>query len=116
MEGGYDDVDAMVARVPEDMRPQVAGLARDVLFMRDALASARADLRGQPLMIEYDNGGGQEGVRRNPGYDAYEALVRSYQSALTCLRDILGSGNAGSGQPRPRSGLNEMRGRFRMGG
>ena len=97
--------DDIAARVPAEMRPLVAGLAEDALFMRRKLREARADLEGQKLVIEYDNGGGQTGVRRNPAFDAYNALLRSYNATVRSIRDITGAEGADAGKGR----LAEMR-------
>lgn len=35
--------------------------------------------------MEYDNGGGQTGVRENPAFRAYEALWKTYLSGLDAL-------------------------------
>ena len=75
--------------VPPAMRPQVVELAENVIFMRRKLAAARKGLAEQEIVVPYDNGGGQVGIRRNPAFDAYEALLRSYQSALADLRSLL---------------------------
>ena len=51
-------------------------------------------LETEPLIIEYDNGGGQAGVRENPYYPAYERLLASYVKTLTAAREICGAGDA----------------------
>jgi len=45
----------------------------------------------EDLIISYDNGGGQTGVRENPYYPAYEKLLASYVKTLTALKDIAGT-------------------------
>jgi len=45
----------------------------------------------EPLVMEYDNGGGQSGVRENPFYPAYEKLLAAYTKALTVYKDIAGN-------------------------
>ncbi len=39
--------------------------------------------------MEYDNGGGQTGVRENPAFRAYEALWKTYLSGLDALLKLL---------------------------
>ncbi len=48
----------------------------------------------EPLIIEYDNGGGQSGVRENPFYPAYEKLLASYTKTLAVAKDLVGSQDA----------------------
>ena len=54
-------------------------------FMRDILEKSRERLKTQPLVVEYDNGGGQTGTRENPEWVAYEKLLKSYQATLRAI-------------------------------
>ena len=54
-------------------------------FQRAQLEAARKRLASEPLVIEYDNGGGQSGVRENPEWIAYEKLLKSYQATLRAI-------------------------------
>lgn len=98
--------DAMLAGVPEQFRADAAELARNILFMRGKLAETRRELVDEQVTIPYDNGGGQTGVRQNPAFVAYEALLKSYELAIRELRALA----APSGEQPGRSGrLAEMR-------
>lgn len=48
----------------------------------------------EPLITEYNNGGGQSGTRENPFYPAYEKLLKSYVSTLAAAKDLCGSDDA----------------------
>ena len=50
---------------------------------------AREDIAGDGLTTEYDNGGGQTGVRENPAFKAYEALWKSYSTGLQIILSVL---------------------------
>lgn len=54
-------------------------------FMRQKLAEARKRLESEPLVIEYNNGGGQSGTRENPEWIAYEKLLKSYHATLRAI-------------------------------
>lgn len=54
-------------------------------FQRKSLEEARKRLVNEPLVIEYDNGGGQSGIRENPEWTAYEKLLKSYQATLRAI-------------------------------
>lgn len=43
------------------------------------------------LTVEYDNGGGQKGVRQNPLFQGYEALWKSYMSGMNQILAAAGS-------------------------
>jgi hypothetical protein len=83
--------------LPEHEREHVMSLANDVLFMRHKLAETRRALESQPVVIPYDNGGGQSGIRANPAFAEYEKLLKSYTQAYDALKDALG--NAGKVKP-----------------
>lgn len=68
-------------------------LAESVLFMADKLKQARKAMVNEPLVIEYDNGGGQSGIRENPHYTAFEKLMGSYTRSLDQLTKIIEAGS-----------------------
>lgn len=57
----------------------------NICWMQIKLEEARADIAEDGLTIEYDNGGGQSGIRENPAFKAYEALWKSYCAGLQLL-------------------------------
>jgi len=67
-------------------------LAESVVFMAGKLEESRKLMKNEPLVIEYDNGGGQCGIRENPHYTAYEHLLTSYNKALRQLTEIVEKG------------------------
>lgn len=66
-----------------------AELIQNVGFLEDRLFNARIDMAEEPLVVEYDNGGGQHGVRKNPAYDVYAKLYSSYIAGVKALLDRL---------------------------
>lgn len=67
-------------------------LAESVLFMADKLKESRELMKDEPLVIDYDNGGGQKGIRENPHYTAFEKLMASYTKSLDQLAKIIEKG------------------------
>ena len=68
-------------------------LAEAVLFMADKLKEARKTMANEPLVIDYDNGGGQTGIRENPHFTAFEKLMASYTKSLDQLTKIIEAGS-----------------------
>lgn len=69
--------------------------SRDVLIgqlrlMADRIIEEGKHIPDEPLVMEYDNGGGQTGVRENPFYPAYEKLLTSYTRTMAAVKDIAG--------------------------
>ncbi len=83
--------DKICASVPERDRPRAVELCENVLFMERKLAEARRNMENQQIVIAYDNGGGQRGIRKNPMFDSYNALMRTYNASLAQLVEILGA-------------------------
>lgn len=61
----------------------------NVAWMRVKLAETREQIADEPLTVKYDNGGGQQGTKENPIYNAYESLWKTYKSALQLLMENL---------------------------
>ena len=97
------------AGVDERIRPQVTVLAEQVIFMSKKLKESKAGLRDQAIVIPYDNGGGQTGIRENPVFTAYEKLLAAYTKSLTTLRDVIGDD-----APREMSALDNLRKKFQV--
>ena len=49
----------------------------NVSWMKSKLDDARTAIGEDGITVEYDNGGGQTGVRENPAFRAYEALWKT---------------------------------------
>lgn len=62
----------------------------------------------EPFVVEYDNGGGQSGVRENPFFPAYEKLLQSYTKTLAAVKQL-----GGQDQPEPTN-LESIRAMFKV--
>ena len=68
-------------------------LAESVLFMAKKLEESRNAMKNEPLVIAYDNGGGQSGIRENPHYTAFEHLLSTYNKSIRQLMEIVEKGS-----------------------
>lgn len=75
-------------------------VATEVAWLEFKLVATRLLISNQSVVSQYDNGGGQVGTRKNPAYDGYHALLKSYTSALRMLYELAGRAdmNAKDGQ------------------
>ena len=69
-------------------------LIEQLKHMANRLLEEGKKVETEPLIIEYDNGGGQSGVRENPFYPAYEKLITTYTKTLMVAKDLIGENNA----------------------
>ena len=75
------------------LHDETVELAESVLFMASKLEDARKTMANEPLVIPYDNGGGQTGIRENPHFAAFEKLMGTYTKSLEQLRKTVENGN-----------------------
>lgn len=67
----------------------VKPVVEHVSWMYVKLCEAKDQMADEPIMVEYDNGGGQTGVRENPIFKAYESLWKSYLSGVKVMTEAL---------------------------
>lgn len=58
-------------------------------WMKAKLDDAREAIKNSNIVISYDNGGGQKGIRENPLFKGYEGLFKTYMSGLKQILDVL---------------------------
>lgn len=73
--------------MPNARKKDVDSLLADADFLRFKLEESRAGLECEPLVIPYDHGGGQSGMRKNPAFDAYEAMLKSFCQVVRTLKE-----------------------------
>ena len=61
-------------------------------WMKAKLDDAREAIKNSNIVISYDNGGGQKGIRENPHYVAFEHLMTTYTKSLKQLTEIIEAG------------------------
>ena len=61
----------------------------NVAFMKVKLDDAREAIRESSVAIQYDNGGGQSGIRENPIFKGYESLWKSYVMGMNRIIDCI---------------------------
>lgn len=62
----------------------------------------------EPLVTEYDNGGGQIGTHENPFYPAYQKLLACYLKTLAAAKEMCES------EDEEISTLDSLRARFKV--
>ena len=58
-------------------------------WMKVKLDDAREAIKNSNIVISYDNGGAQKGIRENPLFKGYESLWRSYMAGMAKLLESL---------------------------
>lgn len=58
-------------------------------WMKAKLDDAREAIKNSQIVIKYDNGGGQRGLRENPLFKGYESLWKAYMLGMGKILDAL---------------------------
>ena len=83
-------------------------IADQIKAMEQKLTEAAAQLPSEKLIVPYDNGGGQSGVRENPFYAAYEKLMVCYLKTVGVANDLAVEG------VEEVSSIDDLRSRFKI--
>ena len=86
-------------------------LAEAVVFMAEKLEESREALKYEKLVVPYDNGGGQTGIRENPHFTAYEKLLTTYNKSLRQLTEIVEKGAPAKSASKIMAELTSIAGR-----
>jgi len=82
----------LTSSMSEDEHALIDSLLHNAAWLQVKLDNTRTLLTDQEILIEYDNGGGQRGMRKNPGFDGYRQLLTSYTTTIKTIRDMLPEG------------------------
>lgn len=75
--------------VSEDKVNLIETVIENTAYMKVKLDETRETIKTSKVVIPYDNGGGQKGLRENPLFKGYESLFKSYMSGMKQILDIL---------------------------
>lgn len=79
--------------IPDEKRSAVLPLMSNIAFLKVKLDEARRELMHESIFTEYDNGGGQSGLREHPGFSAYNKLFTTFSRGIKQLTDMMPSGS-----------------------
>jgi len=85
----HDRLRDLTSSMSDEEHALIDSLLENAAWLQVKLDSTRTLLEDQDVLVEYDNGGGQCGVRKNPGFDGYRQLLTSYTTTIKTVRDML---------------------------
>lgn len=77
------------AEITERRREILKPIILNVAWMKAKLDDAREAIKQSNVVIPYDNGGNQKGIRINPLFTGYESLWKSYLTGMSKILDYL---------------------------
>lgn len=100
--------------VSENKIKMISPVIENTAFMKMKLDEAKELLDRSSIVISYDNGGGQKGIRENPIFKGYESLWKSYMQGMKQIIDLLPAEHEEAKQEeleKPRTMLEVVRAR-----
>lgn len=87
----HDRITAILndAGISERRMQTLAPIIENVSWMRAKLDDSRQLIKNSNIVVPYDNGGGQKGIRENPAFKGYEALWKAYMQGMNRILDTL---------------------------
>lgn len=77
------------ANVKDTRVKMLEPVIENTAWMKAKLDDAREQIRGSSIVIPYNNGGGQKGLRENPLFKGYENLWRCYAAGMTKILEAM---------------------------
>ena len=77
------------ADVPQQHRDVLIPVVENMAWQRLKLIETMEQIKDSPVAVEYNNGGGQSGVRENPIFKGYATLWKSYTTGLSVFTSYL---------------------------
>ena len=77
----------LLGDLPERQREILSPVVQNTAWMKVQLDRARELIATGEIVMNYDNGGGQEGIRENPAFKGYEALWKAYMQGASKILD-----------------------------
>jgi hypothetical protein len=102
------------AGISERRMQTLAPIIENVSWMRAKLDDSRSLIKNSNIVVPYDNGGGQKGIRENPAFKGYEALWKAYMQGMNRILDTLPpevAQEATEAEIRPVTVLDTIRGK-----
>lgn len=104
-------VEAGISKRRMDM---LAPVIENVSWMRAKLDDSRDLIKNSNIVMPYDNGGGQRGIRENPAFKGYESLWKAYMQGMNRILDTLPPEEiqAAVEETRPQTVLDTVRAKY----
>ena len=77
------------AGISERRMQTLAPIIENVSWMRAKLDDSRQLIKNSNIVVPYDNGGGQKGIRESPAFHGYESLWKAYMLGMGRLLDTM---------------------------
>ncbi|MCQ2563885.1 MAG: hypothetical protein MJ128_05305 [Mogibacterium sp.] len=84
------------SKIPAHKMKVFEPIIENVALMKVKLDELRDEIAHEDFMVEYDNGGGQKGIRENPKFKRYESFFKTFMIGMSRIIDELPDEISGS--------------------
>ena len=77
------------ANISDNKKKAFVPIIENVALMKVKLDELREEIAHEDFMVEYDNGGGQKGIRENPKFKRYESFFKTFMLGMGRIIDEL---------------------------
>jgi hypothetical protein len=77
------------AKTPPEKMKMLEPVIDNVSWMKAKLEDTTEQIKEGQIAIEYNNGGGQKGIRESPLFKGYEALFKTYMSGMSKIMEAM---------------------------
>lgn len=77
------------AKTPPERVKMLEPVIENVSWMKAKLEDTTEQIKEGQIAIEYNNGGGQKGIRESPLFKGYEALFKTYMSGMSKIMEAM---------------------------
>lgn len=75
--------------IPEEQVKLLGPTIDHIVWLEEKMDQGRTLIASSAIVVPYDNGGGQQGIRRNPAYEAIHRMTSSYNATMKTLEDVI---------------------------
>lgn len=75
--------------ISDNRKTLLEPVIENTAWMKIKLDDTRDKIKNSSVVIPYDNGGGQTGIRENPLFKGYESLWKSYLTGMNMILSCL---------------------------
>lgn len=75
--------------IPDEQVKLLGPTIDHIVWLEEKMDQGRNLIAASAIVVPYDNGGGQSGIRKNPAYEAIHRMTSSYNATMKTLEDVI---------------------------
>ncbi len=75
--------------IPDEQIKLLGPTIEHIVWLEEKMEQGRKLIAASAIVVPYDNGGGQSGIRKNPAYEAIHRMTSSYNATMKTIEDVI---------------------------